>query len=153
MRSTSFITLASLFLLAGAGWLTLHASAAPRVASVALEPADAAIKQAMDQIDAAVKALSKPITADTKAAALEELSKLQTAVIAAKSQTPGSAAKVDEKKRAAFVADYRKTLIDVLKTACDAEIAIADGKFKDADKLINNKLSAFKSSGHSKYKE
>jgi hypothetical protein len=153
MRSTSLIAATSVLVLAGVGWLTLQAEAAPRPVSSAIEPADAAIKQAMDQIDSAVKALGKPITADTKAAALEELTKLQTAVIAAKSQTPGSAAKVDEKKRAAFVADYRKTLIDVLKVACDAEIAIADGKFKDADKLINNKLSAFKSSGHSKYKE
>jgi hypothetical protein len=79
--------------------------------------------------------------------------KFETAVIAAKSLTPGSAAKVDEKKRAAFVADFRKTLIEALKFACDAEAAIADGKYKDAEKLINNKLSGVKSAGHSKFKE
>jgi hypothetical protein len=138
---------------AAAAWFTLHSSAGATAVAPALDPADAAIKQAMEQMNDAMKNLSKGITADNKAASLDELTKFETAVIAAKSQTPGSAAKVDEKKRAAFVADYRKTLLDALKTACDAEVAIADGKYKDADKLISNKLSGVKSAGHSKFKE
>jgi hypothetical protein len=153
MRSTSLIVFTSVLLIAGTGWITLRAGAHPSAAQPPMDPADAAIKQAMDQINDALKELGKPITADNKATALEQLGKIETAVIAAKSQTPGSAAKVDEKKRAAFVADFRKTLLDVLKTACDAEIAVADGKFKDADKLINNKLAGFKSAGHGKFKE
>lgn len=136
---------------AATSWLSLHAGAsAPAIVPA---PVDGKIEDAMHQIDAAVKALSKGITAETRDAAFAELEKLETALIAAKSQVPESAAKVDEKKRAAFVADYRKTLLETLKMACDAEAALADGKYKDAEKLINNKLGAQKSAGHSKYKE
>ncbi len=131
-------------------WMPMRAAHA---AASVLDPADATIKQSMDQMNDAMKALSKPITAESKAAALDELVKFETAVIAAKSLTPSSAAKVDEKKRAAFVSDFRKTLIEALEFACQAEAAITEGKFKDADKLINNKLAAMKSAGHSKFKE
>jgi hypothetical protein len=152
VRSLSvFVTTCALVAVACASWFSSHAGASP--ASSALDPVDASIKQSMDQMNDAMKALSKPITPENKDAALEELTKFETAVIAAKSLTPSSAAKVDEKKRPAFVADFRKTLVEALKFACDAEVAIAEGKYKDADKLINNKLAAMKSAGHSKFKE
>lgn len=120
----------------------------------AVEPAApvGAIGDSMHKMEEALKALSKPVTAETRAASLEALANFETAVIAAKAETPESASKVDEKKRAAFVADYRKTLVDALKLACDAETAILNDKYKDADGLIRNKLGGMKSSGHSKFK-
>lgn len=148
-----FVPVFAITLVTAVCWSTVRASASPSAATPMLDPVDATIKQSMGQMSDALKALSKPITAENRDASLEELVKFETAVMAAKSLTPGSAAKVDEKKRAAFVADYRKTLIDALKFACDAEVAVAEGKFKDADKLINNKLAAMKSAGHSKFKE
>jgi hypothetical protein len=114
-------------------------------------PPNSAIEQAMKQISESLKALDKGITPENHAAMLDELSKLESAIIAAKSQTPDSATKVEEKKRAAFVADYRKMLVATLRLALDAETAIADGKYKDADALIRNKLAAQKSAGHSKF--
>lgn len=146
---TVLIPSIALAAVAATSWLSLHAGANP---PAAVDPAEAAIKQAMDQMNDALKVLAKGVTADTKAAALDELTKFETAVIAAKAQVPASAEKVDEKKRAAFTADFRKTLLETLKIACDAEAAIADGKYKDAEKLINNKLSAQKSAGHGKFK-
>jgi hypothetical protein len=152
VRSLSvFVTTCVLAAVACTSWFALHAGASP--ASTALDPVDASIKQSMDQMNDAMKALSKPITPENKEAALEELTKFETAIIAAKSLTPSTAAKVDEKKRPAFVAEFRKSLVEALKFACDAEVAIAEGKYKDADKLINNKLAAMKSAGHSKFKE
>jgi hypothetical protein len=149
LRSVSFVVL-PIALVAGLGWFTLHAGASP---AAALDPADATIKDSMGQMNDAMKALAKPITPENKDAALGELVKFETAVMAAKSLTPSSAAKVDEKKRAAFVGDFRKTLIEALEFACQAEAAITEGKYKDADKLINNKLAAMKSAGHSKFKD
>lgn len=149
VRSSSvLISSIALAAVAATTAFALRADAAP----VGVDPAEAAIKQAMSQMNDALKVLAKGVTAETKAAALDELTKFETAVIAAKAQVPASAEKVDEKKRAAFVADYRKTLLETLKIACDAEAAIADGKYKDAEKLINNKLSAQKSAGHGKFK-
>lgn len=133
--------------LAATSWLALHARAA-QPAPVAAD----ALEEAMHQIDGSLKALAKGITAETRDAAYAELAKRETALIAAKSQVPPSAEKVEEKKRAAFVADYRKALLETLKMACDAEVALADGKYKDAEKLIHNKIAAQKSAGHSKFK-
>jgi len=116
------------------------------------QPENGAIGQAMKQISDSLKTLEKGVTPENHAAMLDELGKLETALIAAKGQVPASAEKVEEKKRAAFVADYRKTLVATLRLALDAETAIADGKYKDADGLIRNKLAAQKSAGHSKFK-
>lgn len=120
--------------------------------TIPANPAEATIKKAMDEMNAALKVLGGGVTADNKDASLQELEKFEMAVMAAKSQTPESAEKVDEKKRPAFVAEFRKELLDALKLACDVEAAIVDGKYKDADKLIKNKLGAMKSAGHGKFK-
>ncbi len=141
----------SIVLLVSGCVLTVFAAASARSSSP-VNPAEDAVKHAMDDMNSALKALSSGVTAENKDASLEELSKFESAIIAAKSHEPESAAKIDEKKRPAFVAEFRKTLLDALKTACDAEAAIADGKYKDADKLIKNKLGAMKSAGHSKFK-
>jgi hypothetical protein len=125
-----------------------HATAAPEPVLAG----NAAIAKAMQDMNAALEVLSKGVNAANKDASLAELLKFETAVLAAKGEVPSSAEKVEEKKRAAFVAEYRKTLLEALKHAADAEAAIVDGKFKDADKLIGNKLSALKSAGHSKFK-
>ncbi len=115
-------------------------------------PPNGSIESAMKQMSDALKTLEKGVTAANKAAALDELGKFESALIAAKGQVPDSAEKVEEKKRAAYVADFRKTLVATLRLALDAESAIADDKFKDADGLIRNKLAAQKSAGHSKFK-
>lgn len=123
--------------------------------AVTREPAPTAndtIGQAMRQVDEALEVLAKGVNAENRKASLDELAKLETAVMTAKSQTPDSAEKVDEKKRAAFVNDFRKTMIETLQFALAAEIAIVDGKYKEADTLIRNKLSAMKSEGHGKFK-
>ena len=119
----------------------------------ALEPGNDLIAKSMQQMNDALKALGKGVTADNKSAMLDELTKFETALIAAKSQTPSSAAKIDEKKRPAYLADFRKTMIDTLKLAEDAEVLIVDAKYKDADTLIRNKLGGMKSTGHGKFKE
>jgi hypothetical protein len=132
--------------------LCLFLAAAVFLAAAPATPPNGSIETAMKQISDAMKTLEKGVTAENHAACLDELGKLETAIVAAKGQVPDAAAKVEEKKRAAFVADYRKTLIATLRLALDAETAIADGKFKDADGLIKNKLAAQKSAGHSKFK-
>lgn len=115
-------------------------------------PSSEALKAAMAQMDESLKVLGKGVTEENRAASLEELAKFQTAVLAAKALTPDSASKVEEKKQAAFVGEYRKTLISALELSCAAETSIVDGKYKDADSLIRNKLSAAKSKGHGKFK-
>jgi hypothetical protein len=117
-----------------------------------VDPANEALKQAMHQMDESLKNLSKGITAENRDKSLEELAKFETAVMTAKAQTPDSAAKVDEKKRPAFVADFKKTLVEAMQMALTAETSILDGKYKEADTTIRNKLGGIKSTGHGKFK-
>ena len=131
--------------------LCLFLAAAVFLAAAPATPPNGSIETAMKQMSDAMKTLEKGVTPENHAACLDELGKFETALVAAKGQVPDAAAKVEEKKRAAFVADYRKTLIATLRLALDAEGDIADGKIKDADALIKNKLAAQKSAGHSKF--
>lgn len=127
------------------------AIAAERASREALP--DEALKEAMHQMEQALESLGKGVKADNRDDALATLAKFEAAVMSAKEKTPPSAAKVEEKKRAAFVADYRKTLVEGLQFACAAELAILDGKYKEADTLIRNKLGGLKSAGHGKFKQ
>jgi len=143
----------ALALFAVAGSSNAHAAHADDLQSAASPtPAEATIEKSMHEIADALKVLGKGVTAETRASALDELGKIETALIVAKAATPESAAKIEEKKRAAFVNDYRKTMIETLALACETEKLVIDGKYKDADTMIRNKLSAMKSTGHSKFK-
>ena len=133
--------------------LFLVAGSAAALAWPARTPANDAIEQAMDQMNASLKVLGKGITAETRTTALDELVKFEQAVIAAKGQTPDSATGVDEKKRPAFVSEFRATLCEALKLACDAEIATVNGKYKEADGIVKGKLDSLKSAGHGKFKK
>lgn len=125
----------------GLAWIT-------KPVALAGEP----LKAAMHQIDDSMKTLSKGVTAENRTAMLDEIGKLETALMTAKALTPDSAAKIDEKKRPAFVNDFRKTLIDGMNFALAAEVSIVDAKFKEADTTIRNKLGGLKSTGHGKFK-
>lgn len=115
-------------------------------------PTNDAIEQAMGQLMKSTKALGKGINAENREAALAELVSIEQALIAAKGETPDTAAAVDEKKRPEFVAEYRTTLLEALKLVCDAEIAVVNGKYKDAEGIVKGKLGSLKSAGHDKFK-
>jgi len=138
-------------LVLAAGSLAWFAARASAAAPAPL--ANDTIEAAMNQMKKSISALGKGITEETRAATLEELTKFETAVISAKSQTPDTAAAVDEKKRPAFVAEFRANLCEALKLACDAEIAVANGKYKDAEGILKGKLGQLKSAGHDKFKK
>lgn len=133
----------ALLLAAGsAAWLTPAAPATP----------NDTIEAAMGEIQRAMKTLGKGVTKDNAAVALEEVVKIEKALIEAKSATPDTAAAVDEKKRGEFVAEYRTTLLEALKFACDAEIALVNEDYSEADKVLKNKFGGLKSEGHDKFK-
>jgi hypothetical protein len=146
--------LVSLTVLGCAAWALLpRASAAPLAAAGSPAALDEELEEAMRDMNGALKSLGKGVDASTRDAALEALSRFEHAAITAKALTPGRAAKIDEKQRAEFVVGYRKTLVEALKLTLDAEVAILDGKYKDADEILKNKLMAIKKSGHDKYQE
>ncbi|MBI5432771.1 MAG: hypothetical protein HZA52_08080 [Planctomycetes bacterium] len=132
-------------------WTSLSRVDAAASGSVA---ADEQLEAAMSEMNAALKSLGRGgITADNRDAALEALSKFQREAVVAKALTPPMTAKIDEKQRPEFVVGYRKMLAEAIKLACDAEIAVLDGKFEDADEILKNKLMGLKKAGHDKYQE
>ncbi|MCE9594726.1 MAG: hypothetical protein K8S98_11085 [Planctomycetes bacterium] len=135
-----------------AAWSSLQSARAAANAAV-VTAIDEELEGSMREMNGAMKVLGRGVTAENRDAALEALTKFERAVVAAKAATPEKAATVEEKKRPEFVVGYRKTLIEVLKLACDAEVAILDGKYKDADTIIKNKLMGLKNEGHDKYKQ
>ncbi len=148
-RTLAQRSLPVLLLAAGSAGFLAWSSARPAAAAA---PANDAIEQAMGQIQQSLKALGKGINAESKAASLEELAKVEAAILTAKTQTPDTAAAVDEKKRADFVGEFRTTLCEALKLVCDAEIAVVNDKFKDAEGILRGKLGSLKSAGHDKFK-
>ena len=149
--SRAGLVLALVLITSAISFARFAAPAAP-AASGPADPASEALKTAMHQMDESLKTLGKGITPENRAASLDELGKFQAAVLAAKALTPDSAAKVDEKKRAAFVNEFHETLIETLQISLTAEVAIVEGKYKDADTVIRNKLGGVKSKGHGKFK-
>ncbi len=148
MRNSSSVRRAALVLVLLLGTSTIALAWIARPASAAGE----ALEAAMHQIDDSMKVLGKGVNAENRTAMLEEIAKLETALMSAKAQTPDSAEKVDEKKRPAFVNDFKKVLIETMQFALQAETAMLDGKYKEADTLIRNKLGGAKSTGHGKFK-
>ena len=124
----------------------------PITASVPASPsASEELEEAMSQLNRSIRILSKGVDEASHEKALGELVKMQQAILLAKTQMPDTAEAVDEKKRAAFVGEFRTAMIETLKLVCDTEIAVVNGKYKDAKSLVN-KLKQAKTKGHDKFK-
>jgi len=123
-------------------------------ANSALTADDSPIHDHMEVMNGAMRFFLKTgVTAENREKALEWTEKFQAAVVASKSLAPETAAKVEESKRAAFVADYRKMLVEVLASSCRLETAILDGKYEDATRVAREELGKLKKQGHDKFTE
>jgi hypothetical protein len=142
-RSVLPLSLLCVGFVATAVWITASADAASAV--------NEELEQTMRQINGAGKVLGRGITKDNRDESLLQVDKMQHALIAAKAMTPDAVAGVAADQRDAFLADYRKRLLEALKVACDVEIAILDGKYEAAQELVKTQLSAIKKSAHDKF--
>jgi hypothetical protein len=145
----SFLRRSAPLFLAGSIAIAVSASfPRPVVAAAAV---DGPLEESMEQMNASMKALLKGVNAENRDASLAHVAKLQAGVLSAKLETPPSAEKVEEAKRAAFVGDFRKQLVRVLAATCELETAILEGKYDDANAVLKNKLAALKKEGHAKF--
>ncbi len=107
--------------------------------------------QAMEHMNAGMRKANKALKAGDTAGALEGLGEFQRNVIAAKAETPPMAATVPEAERAAFVAAFRTTLLDVLRVSCDVEQALLEGRLDDARTAFAEKLRPLEDKGHERF--
>jgi len=111
-----------------------------------------ALEGAMNTMKSEVRALGKGINAESRDKSLERIANFQKAVLAAKLETPPTAADVPADKKAEFLAGFRKKLIEVLAASCRLETAVLDGKYDDATKIVTSDLKQLQTEGHDKYK-
>jgi phosphoenolpyruvate-protein kinase (PTS system EI component) len=117
------------------------------------EEQETKLEQAMQAMQSALKQLDKSLGKKDLTAALPFVVEMQRAALAARVETPPLAEDIsDAKKKAEFVAGFRKQLIALHKALCDLEIALIDGKADDATRLLDTTIKALKKEGHAKYK-
>ncbi len=150
MLQRSRLTPLTLILVAGAAFGALAWRPAP--AAVVLEGEESPIHEHMENMNAAMRFFGKTgASAENRDKALEWIAKFQTSVVACKTMTPATAEKIEEAKRAEFVAGYRTMMVDVLATSCKLEKALMAGKYDEANKIAREELKALKDAGHEKY--
>jgi phosphoenolpyruvate-protein kinase (PTS system EI component) len=117
------------------------------------EEQETKLEQAMQSMQSALKQLDKALGRKDLAAALPFVVEMQRAALAARVETPPLADDIsDAKKKAEFVAGFRKELIALHKALCDLEIALIDGKADDAARILDTTIKALKKEGHARYK-
>lgn len=134
--------------------LTLVAAAALGLAAAlpATAPAvpsavvDGPLEEAMESMNGALKSLLKGVDASTKDKALENVARMQGAIVAAKVEKPKDLS-------AEELVGYRKLLVELLGATCKLEVALLDGKFDEANKIAKDELTRFKKEGHDKYQK
>lgn len=109
------------------------------------------LHEAMEHMNAGMRKAQRALKSGDAAAALEGLGEFQRNLIAAKAEQPPKAATLPEAERAAFVAAYRTTLLDVLRISCDVEQALVEGRLDDARTAFAEKLRPMEETGHGRF--
>jgi hypothetical protein len=125
------------------------AAALPAPADIVVPPAKSSevLEQSMETLNGALKGLLKGgISAETKDKSLETLVRMQSAIVAAKSEKPKDLS-------AEELVGYRAMMAEMLGLTCKIEVATLQGKFDDANKLVKDELTRFKKEGHDKYQK
>lgn len=142
-------------LLAGLVLLPLAAFAlAPR--ATANDPAWAGggkLGNTMETLQSSQQKLGKALDKKDFATVLAQTLEMEKAVQEAKLETPPTAGAVKEPdKKKAFVAGFRKQMIELQKALLDLEAAAVDENAEEAKKVFEERIKQVKKDGHAKYK-
>ena len=133
--------------------LTLGAwsSAAPTVRTAATVD-DSPLGEQMETLKRSMRRLRAQVEGQDRAATLETLAEMQSAVLTAKGEVPAKAADV-EQDREEFVAAYRAKMAEVLIVLCKMEIAAAKNEFREVNDLMQNELRPMEKAGHREFRK
>ena len=111
------------------------------------------IEHAMEDLNGSLKRLEKALAEKDSVKCLPLVLKMQVACQDSKGEAPSMAETItDAKKKADFLLGYRKSMVELQQQLLDLEVAILDGKWEDAAKLVSDKIKPSKKAGHDAYK-
>ncbi|MEY2806942.1 MAG: cytochrome b562 [Planctomycetia bacterium] len=148
--TTNSLRLVGVLLAAAVSAPLFLASARPAAAH---DGANEKIEHAMEDLNGSLKRLEKALAEKDAAKCLPLVLKMQVACQDSKVEAPSMAETItDAQKKADFLLGYRKTMVELQKQLLDLEVAVLDGKWEDATKLVSDKIKPSKKSGHDAYK-
>lgn len=109
------------------------------------------LAEAMETMNSAMRSMAKGIDAASRDKALENVAKMQAALLTAKLEKPAEAAKVEASKQAEFLGGYRKMMAQLLIATGQLEIALVDNQFVEANRVVKEELLRLKKAGHDAY--
>jgi hypothetical protein len=117
------------------------------------EGPDTALGACMERLEDTLKAVRRSLREEARRPeALRLVLELQKATVEARGYEPALAAKVNEAERPAFVADYRRMLIDLQRHELDLESALLDGD-ANAIQAAFEAVRSFEDRGHERFSE
>jgi hypothetical protein len=132
--------------------VTFASATSPSTAApAAQEHEESALAQSMEKMKSAVRRMERALEGDDLSLALPLIAEFQAAVVAAKSEVPERAAMVEEAARAAFVNDYRATMVKLLRVSCDLEQALIENRAADAARIFASELKALQKPSHERF--
>ena len=143
LKTLLFASLSSLFVLAWMG-------ARPVVAQDDEE--ESVLHVAMETLMGNFMPLRRAIGAEDGATGLGHVVAMQAAVLSAKGETPPLTGEQAEDEQAAYVRDYRTSMIDLMDQLLDLERALLAEEWESANELMREGLVGVRDSGHERFK-
>ena len=149
IRSTALLVLS----LAGAGWLLSQGDVAVATPAPVVEDEESVLAGHMQDVMKHLRGIGGGLNAEEgPGAALEPLADLQMTLLHAKLETPSKAGDLSGEELDAFLAGYRKKLIELVVATLELETMILDGA--PGEELMEKfkSFQSIKKVGHRAYK-
>lgn len=111
------------------------------------------LHEAMEHMKSAVRRMGKFLQQGNTAECLPLLAEFQRNVVAAKGETPELAEGREGAERERFVTGYRLMMVKLLRTTCDLESALLEGRTEDAQRIFQSELRPMEKAGHTEYRD
>ena len=132
---------------------TVLAAAALTIPAFAQDANETPLGKEMEKVSKAIKAVNRAMAdASQKDANLAKLADVKASFEKALTLEPAKAKDVPAGEKAKFIADYKASMQESLKTLEELRAAIAAGKDEDSAKAME-KLQGGKKDGHKKFKK
>ena len=112
-----------------------------------------ALHEAMEHMKGSVRRMGKLLQSGNTAECLPLLAEFQSNALAAKGALPDLAEGLEAAERERFVTGYRIMMVKLVRTSCDLELALLEGRTEDAQRIFQSELRPMEKAGHAEYRD